>query len=601
MADETVYLSVPITKSTEAEDGSIYVEGICTNDSLDLDNQIIDRDFARKGLDTWFREWGNVRQMHSGSLPPAGKACEMRDLGPQGIWIRTRVVEPSAKELVKAGVYQAYSVGVNRPRIAPDLMAKGGRVVDGIFSEISLVDFPANPTTKFMLAKRRYDSSTSEIDVVEKTVEPELIKNLGKGDSTSDEAPKTVEGEVDKAAEGAAPIEPEVEKKAPPKDVDNDGDSDDGSKTDSDDDGDGDGDAVDGKKATKSADAPYHLRRLHDGLCPVYSADAAAIAHPTLIRGIPENVGLDAFSEAVTKSLSPSEMRHLALRSNAFQLAMELTQADPKLLDEGMAIVRKSFAEYYPHETMSPDTMTPGKFDRGCLTDGRAAVTPQGHPRVPLGQDDTPHAGGHAVVKSEDADVEKGRTFYTNSAKEEVVSAMLAMHNYIAESHPDLCAIQPAGTDVGMPVPPRNELPTAGSPPAPIAVDEATMSQEYAGVSKSVTADVVKMADVEGMITKMLGDRTAELTKTIEALSTRLEELENAPNPLDAAIRSGALTATKQAKPEVDEGIDHSAEADSLVRLVKRAKHPDSSVSTPAYAQLMASYPVDTVAKLLSS
>ncbi|MDQ4490725.1 hypothetical protein RBS60_11000 [Sinomonas sp. ASV486] len=167
--EDTITFDVPITKAIAADaapDSTVYVEGLCTDDDLDLDSQIIDRDFAIKGLGTWFADWGNVRVMHSPNLAPAGKAVQM-EVRPEGIWVRTHVVEPTAVQLVKAGVYSAYSVGVSQPRVVHDRIAKNGRVVDGIFSEISLVDFPANPRSRFTLAKRAHSGL---IEVVEKIV-----------------------------------------------------------------------------------------------------------------------------------------------------------------------------------------------------------------------------------------------------------------------------------------------------------------------------------------------------------------------------------------------------------------------------------------------
>ena len=171
---ESLTLSVPFTKSTVAEDGTVYVEGICTDDGLDLDEQIIDREFAIKGLTNWFEEYGNCRQMHSSNLAPAGKAVKM-EIRPEGVWIRAHVVEPTAVRLVQEQVYKSFSVGISRPRIIrdPDGIAKNGRVVDGIFSEVSLVDFPANPRAKFQLAKR---ASSGEVEIVEKAVDVELTK-----------------------------------------------------------------------------------------------------------------------------------------------------------------------------------------------------------------------------------------------------------------------------------------------------------------------------------------------------------------------------------------------------------------------------------------
>lgn len=180
-------MSVPITKATDAGDGTVFVEGILTNDNLDLDNQIIDRDFARKAVGDWFRDWGNIRQMHSASLAPAGKAVAMEER-PEGFWIRTHVVEPGAVRLVKAGVYQAYSIGISNHRTVRDPVAKGGRVIDGIQSEASLVDFPANPTSKFMLAKRAADG---HIEAVQKHVAVGLTK-VATEPGTVDDEPVTV-------------------------------------------------------------------------------------------------------------------------------------------------------------------------------------------------------------------------------------------------------------------------------------------------------------------------------------------------------------------------------------------------------------------------
>ncbi len=157
---DQVFISVPIQKSFEDSDGDLHVIGKATGPDLDLDDQIIDKDFARKALGDWFRDWGNVRQMHSTNLPPAGKAISLTET-PDGFDVETKVVDANSKALVKAGVYQAYSIGISKPRIVGDRTAKAGRVVDGIVSELSLVDFPANPTCRLTLAKR---AETGEIE-----------------------------------------------------------------------------------------------------------------------------------------------------------------------------------------------------------------------------------------------------------------------------------------------------------------------------------------------------------------------------------------------------------------------------------------------------
>jgi len=166
--DRDVSFAVPIMKFEEQSDGSVIVHGMCTSDTEDLDSQIIDLDFSRKGLAEWGATFGNVRQMHSTNLPPAGKAIEVDTSRPDGVYLTARIVEPVAVKLVKEGVYGSFSVGISKPRIIRDKVAKNGRVVDGVFSEVSIVDFPALPTAKFTVVKR----AKTEIENLEKTLTP---------------------------------------------------------------------------------------------------------------------------------------------------------------------------------------------------------------------------------------------------------------------------------------------------------------------------------------------------------------------------------------------------------------------------------------------
>lgn len=90
--------------------------------------------------------------MHATSLPPAGKGV-LLESKPDGEWVRSKVVEPTAIRLVDEGVYTGYSVGIARPRIDRDPRARGGRIVGGKIVELSLVDRPANPMAKFVALK----------------------------------------------------------------------------------------------------------------------------------------------------------------------------------------------------------------------------------------------------------------------------------------------------------------------------------------------------------------------------------------------------------------------------------------------------------------
>jgi predicted nucleic acid-binding Zn-ribbon protein len=145
-------VSIPLLKFEDGPDGSVYVWGKATDGTLDRDEQIIDPAFAAKSLREWFETGANVRVMHSASLYPAGTGVELISQD-DGQWLKSHIVEPTAVKLVKAKALTAYSVGISRPRIVRDSIAKGGRVVGGETVEVSLVDRPANPSCGLVLAK----------------------------------------------------------------------------------------------------------------------------------------------------------------------------------------------------------------------------------------------------------------------------------------------------------------------------------------------------------------------------------------------------------------------------------------------------------------
>lgn len=153
-------------KSEALPDGSRVVYGKATDGLLDLDKQIVDPDWAAKALTDWFAEWGNIRQMHSPLLAPAGKAVGL-DLTDDGAWVRSQVVEPTSVRLVDEGVYKAYSIGIINPEVVYDPAAPNGRIVGGVVNEVSLVDYPANTRCKISLAKRAKDGTIETGEHVE--------------------------------------------------------------------------------------------------------------------------------------------------------------------------------------------------------------------------------------------------------------------------------------------------------------------------------------------------------------------------------------------------------------------------------------------------
>jgi len=156
-----------ITKSEKQEDGTLLVYGKATDDSIDSDNQICDMTWLEKAMPEWFKTGGNIREQHSNIA--AGVAKEL-DSKADGFYINALVVDAQSIKKVETGVLKGFSIGIRAPRVVRDNKAINGRIIDGQIVEISLVDRPANPNAKLMLAK----SDGGEVVQVEELVEQEL-------------------------------------------------------------------------------------------------------------------------------------------------------------------------------------------------------------------------------------------------------------------------------------------------------------------------------------------------------------------------------------------------------------------------------------------
>jgi phage head maturation protease len=155
--DDLKYVSFPIIKSEEDAEGNLIVYGKATDGSVDSDLQIVDPQGSADALRKWLDTGGNVRVQHNPKLYPAGKGLEV-ETTPEGHFVKSLVVEDTAKKLVRAGVLRAYSVGIAHPIIERDMTgkARGGVIKFGDnteICEISLVDRPANRNCGITLVK----------------------------------------------------------------------------------------------------------------------------------------------------------------------------------------------------------------------------------------------------------------------------------------------------------------------------------------------------------------------------------------------------------------------------------------------------------------
>jgi hypothetical protein len=152
-----------IVKYDKNDDGTLMVYGKATDDTLDLDSQICDPKWLDEAMPRWFKSGGNIREMHGPSAAGIAKEYEAKN---DGHYIGVHVVDPLAAKKVETGVYQGFSIGIKSPRVVRDAKAANGRIIDGSIIEVSLVDRPANPSAKLILAKS-VEGETSLVQVEE--------------------------------------------------------------------------------------------------------------------------------------------------------------------------------------------------------------------------------------------------------------------------------------------------------------------------------------------------------------------------------------------------------------------------------------------------
>lgn len=187
---QLAHITIPITKRDKNDDGSVTVRGIVTDDSLDLDGQIVDATSAAKALQNWFDEWANIRQQHSPLLAPAGKGISL-DFEDGVPYLTAKIIEPTAVKLVNEGVYQAFSIGIADGELDTSPMAKqkakNGILFPSLINEVSVVDYPANTSCKFVMGRKRKGQPIEIVEAVK--VFNKNLKGL-----TGDEFVKALKG-----------------------------------------------------------------------------------------------------------------------------------------------------------------------------------------------------------------------------------------------------------------------------------------------------------------------------------------------------------------------------------------------------------------------
>ena len=158
VTDELVYVPFGTMTHKRGPDGFLYVSGRMSDDTLDLDKQIVDPEWLDAEAPEWFK-LGNTRVMHQPVV--GGKAKELVKNG-NGWDAVIKVTNPQAAIDVEEGALTGLSIGIKGARTITDADAPNGRIVGGKIVEVSLVDRPANPSCKLSIAKMAGDVLTLE-------------------------------------------------------------------------------------------------------------------------------------------------------------------------------------------------------------------------------------------------------------------------------------------------------------------------------------------------------------------------------------------------------------------------------------------------------
>lgn len=124
-------ITVPITKIDDEEQ---MVFGWASTPDIDSDGEVIKSEALEKALPNYMK-FPTIREMHQAKAVGTTKQAEVTK---KGLYIGAKIVSKEAWELVKEGVYKAFSVGGN-------VIKRVGNVIQEMeLIEVSLVDVPAN-------------------------------------------------------------------------------------------------------------------------------------------------------------------------------------------------------------------------------------------------------------------------------------------------------------------------------------------------------------------------------------------------------------------------------------------------------------------------
>jgi hypothetical protein len=153
---------------TKRDDDQHLVSGFASSEVVDSQGEVVKADALARALPEYMK-WGNIREMHQWSA--VGKAVQAMVNPDNKMFLVAKVVDKSAWEKCKEGVYNGFSIGGR-------VVKKIGNVIEElVLNEISLVDRPANPEAIFTMVKIDHDKVMDmQVDNEDALVKAEVLK-----------------------------------------------------------------------------------------------------------------------------------------------------------------------------------------------------------------------------------------------------------------------------------------------------------------------------------------------------------------------------------------------------------------------------------------
>lgn len=317
-------------------------------------------------------------------------------------------------------------------------------------------------------------------------------------------------------------------------------------------------------------DAPYAVKRAHDAFCAAYSGPDVLEEYPAM-KGIADAAG-DAgtwFAGLATKAVEAGDVTDTADLAALVKAAEALGSFETAAVDDGRALLHKSFQQMYPTEHCSPkDPPKPGSFTRPYLSSGHAAesagnwtVNIPKPTAVPKAEDYQQGAltAGHAAPSPGDHGPNNtagpgASQYYTMSQKDMAMAAMRSMHDHIAATFAGCCPMAPSRT-VMPPGMGATNAPGTMAPPSQGGLNVGKSEEDKAArkaakkeraelaaelektIATQIAATGADPAAIQNMIAEQVTAATGPLNDQITALTKMVEELGSQPDPAMAPVR----------------------------------------------------------------